>query len=234
MASTTSKSPFRQGLIAGWPFIFVAIPFALLFGVVATEAGLDVWATFGFSFVVIAGSAQFTAVQLMTENAPIWLVLAASLAVNLRMAMYSASLQPHLGKAKLWQRALAAYVNLDQNYAVSIGRFEDETEWTPQDKFAFFMGAVLIIWPLWYIFTLVGAVAGAAIPDSFSLDFMMPVLFLSLVGPMVKTIPHLAAAMTSIVVALLLSFMPSGTGLLLAAFAAMAVGAEVERRMGRA
>ena len=67
----------------------------------------------GDEVVVIAGASQFTAIQLMTENASIWAVLAASLAVNLRMAMYSASLQPHLGTAPLWQRLLVGYVNFD-------------------------------------------------------------------------------------------------------------------------
>ena len=44
-------------------------------------------------------------IQLLTENAPIWAALFAGLAVNLRMAMYSAALVPHLGAAPLWQRA---------------------------------------------------------------------------------------------------------------------------------
>ncbi|MDP7149776.1 MAG: AzlC family ABC transporter permease, partial [Paracoccaceae bacterium] len=77
-------SGFRQGL----PFILVIVPFALLFGVIATEAGLSIVETLGFSVVVIAGAAQFTALQLMTEQAPTLIVLASALAVNLRMAMY--------------------------------------------------------------------------------------------------------------------------------------------------
>jgi 4-azaleucine resistance transporter AzlC len=234
MTTTTTKSAFREGLVAGLPFFFVGGPFALLFGVLATEAGLDIWETIGFSVVVIAGSSQFTALQLMSENAPVWIVIAASLAVNLRMAMYSASLQPHLGAAKLWQRAMVAYLNLDQSYAVSIQAYEERPERSVQDKFLFFMGSVTLICPAWYVFTVVGALVGTAIPESWALDFVMPVLFLSLVGPMLKTMAHLLAALTSIVMALALAFLPSGVGLLLAGLAAMAVGAEVERRMGRA
>lgn len=233
MTSTTTKSAFRKGVIAGSPFFFVAAPFSMLFGVLATEAGLDLWQIMGFSIVVVAGSAQFTAIQLMTDDAPVWIVVAAALAVNLRMAMYSASLQPHLGRAKLWQRALIAYVNFDQSYAVSIAEYENQPDRPVSEKVAFFMGSVVIICPTWYVFTLVGALAGSTIPDAWALDFVMPVLFLSLVGPMLKTLAHVLAALTSIVVALLLSGLPSGVGLLLAAFAAMAVGAEVERRMGR-
>ena len=122
MAFTTSKSAYREGVVAGLPFTVFVIPFATLFGVVATEAGLDVAQTMGFSVLVIAGASQFTAIQLMTENAPVWVVLAAALAVNLRMAMYSASLQPHLGALPFGRRAIVAYCNLDQSFAVSIAR----------------------------------------------------------------------------------------------------------------
>lgn len=233
MTSTTEKSAFLQGVVAGAPFFLVAAPFALLFGVIATEAGLGTAETMGFSLVVIAGSAQFTAVQLMTENAPIWVILAAALAVNLRMAMYSASLQPYLGTAPLWQRALAAYVNLDQSYIVSIANYEARPDWSVAARMAFFFGSVVIIVPTWYAFTLIGALTGEAIPDSWGLDFAMPLLFLAMVGPMLRTLAHLAAALTSIVVALALGFLPSGTAVLFAALAAMVVGAEVERRRGR-
>ena len=92
----------------GAPFILVIVPFSLLFGVVATEAGLNVLETMSFSVLVIAGAAQFTALQLLTDGAPTLIALVSALAVNLRMAMYSASLTPWIGEATLGQRAAGA------------------------------------------------------------------------------------------------------------------------------
>ena len=125
MTTTTSNSAFIAGFWAGLPFIAVGFPFAALFGVIAIEAGMSLAQTMGFTIVVIAGASQFTAIQLMNEAVPIWSVLAAALAVNLRMAMYSASLQPHLGTAPLWQRVLVSYINFDASYAISMTRYED-------------------------------------------------------------------------------------------------------------
>ncbi|MEO1240006.1 MAG: AzlC family ABC transporter permease [Pseudomonadota bacterium] len=119
MSSTISKSALTRGMRHGLPFMLVVAPFGLLFGVVATEAGLNIAQTMGLTVLVIAGAAQFTAVQLLVENASVILVLAASLGVNLRNAMYSASLVPHLGAAPFWQRALAGYFTFDQNFAAS-------------------------------------------------------------------------------------------------------------------
>ncbi|MEM6387011.1 MAG: AzlC family ABC transporter permease [Pseudomonadota bacterium] len=230
MAITTQNSAFRAGVIAGLPFLLIGGPFAVLFGVVATEAGLNVAQTLGFSLLVIAGASQFTAIQLMTDNAPVLIVLVAALAVNLRMAMYSASLQPHLGSASLGQRALAAYLNVDASYALGIQKFEEAPDWPVYDKLMYFCGTMLFMFPLWVLGTWFGAVAGDRLPDSFDLDFAMPIMFLALTAPMVKTLAHFGAAVTSVIGALLLAFLPSGTGLLIAAIAAMAAGAEIERR----
>ena len=230
MPSTTPKSAFISGFWAGLPFIAVGFPFSVLFGVVAIETGLTVAQAMGFTIVVIAGASQFTAVQLMSENVPVWAVLAAALAVNLRMAMYSASLQPHLGAAKLWQRAMVAYINFDASYAISIARYERDPPMTVTEKVAYFIGSVSLMTPLCFLGTYVGAVAGARFLGDFSLEFAMPILFLALAAPMLKSMAHLAAACTSIVAALALYWMPSGTGLLVAAVLAMMVGAEIERR----
>ena len=104
----------------------MVVPFATLFGVVAIEAGLTLAQTLTFSILVIAGASQFAALQLMLENAAISFILAAALAVNLRMAMYSAALAPHLGNAALWQRILIGYLNFDQSYILSVAKYENE------------------------------------------------------------------------------------------------------------
>ncbi|MEP5154513.1 AzlC family ABC transporter permease [Planktotalea sp.] len=229
MASSSVKSAFKDGVRDGAPFILVLVPFATLFGVLATEAGLNVFETVAFSVVVIAGAAQFTALQLMNENAPTFVVLASALAVNLRMAMYSASLTPHLGAAPLWQRAIAAYFTVDQSYAVSITKFEAEPAMTVHQKMAYFAGVVTPVCPLWWIFTAVGALIGEAIPASFALDFAVPITFLAIIAPALRTRAHISAALTAAALSLLLVNIPYNLGILLAGIGGMMVGARIEK-----
>ncbi len=233
MSTTTEKSAFAQGCYASAPFLVIGGPFAVLFGLVSIEAGLSVFQTVAMSVVVIAGAAQFTAVQLMTEVAPVWTIIMAGLAVNLRMAMYSASLQPHLGAASFKQRLAIAYLNVDASYALGIIEYEKHPKMLLGEKLAYFFGTMVLMTPVWIVGTYVGAIAGGMLPDNLSIDFAMPILFLALVGTMVKTLAHLGAALTSAVAALLLSGLPVGSGLLIAGFLAMVVGAEIERRRGR-
>jgi len=222
-----------RGVLDGAPFVLVVVPFAALFGVVASEAGLPLVEVMGFSVLVIAGAAQFAALQLMQDGAPVFVILATALAVNLRMAMYSASITPYLGGVKRWQRALVAYFLVDQSYMLAVAKYEREPALTPGEKLAYFFGVITPVAPAWYLASLAGAVLGAAIPPEFALDFGMPITFLAMVAPMLKSAAHVAAALSSVVVALALGWLPYGSGLLIAALVAMGVGAEVERRIGK-
>lgn len=228
MPRQTTKSIYWQGVRDGAPFILVIVPFSLLFGVVATEAGLNVLETLSFSVLVIAGAAQFTALQLLSDGAPTAIALISALAVNLRMAMYSASLTPYIGGASLGQRALAAYFTVDQSYACAIVKFERNPEWSIPERLAYFFGVVTPICPLWYLFTAVGALVGTSIPGGLALDFALPITFLAMIAPMLRTSAHLAAAFVSITLALVLAGLPYNLGLLIAGIVGMMTGAQVE------
>ena len=233
MTVTTTKSAYWAGVRDGLPFIVMVVPFALLFGVVGIEAGLSMAQTMSFSVLVIAGASQFAALQLMLENAAIGFVLLAALAVNLRMAMYSAALAPHLGAAPFWQRALVGYLNFDQSYMASIAKYEDNPQMTLPAKVAYFLGVALVISPLWCVFTYIGARLGATVPADIEIAFILPIAFLSMVAPMLKSLAHVAAAFVSIIVAISLAGLPAGSGLLIAAVCAMLTGVVVETWMER-
>ncbi len=228
MLQAQSSTSFWRGFRDGLPFIVILGPFVTIFGVLGTEAGLSIAQMMGFSVLVVAGAAQFTALQLMTEEAPTLIVLTTALVVNLRMAMYSAALAPHLGPAPLWQRMLLAYFDVDQAFALGQAEYERDPGQPLATKIAYFAGVAAPLCPLWYGFTLVGALAGEAIPHAYALDFAIPIAFLALIGPALRTAAHVVAALTSVTVALALAWLPSGLGLILAAMAAMAAGAQVE------
>ena len=226
---TSARHAFLRGLLAALPMTVVVGPFALLFGVVATEAGLNVIEAMLFSVSVFAGASQFAALQTMQENAPVLVVLATALAVNLRMVMYSVTLAPHFGTLPLRSRALMAYFLVDQSFATTVAEIDRNPAMTAEEKRAVFLGAVVAVAPLWFLASLAGAMIGRAIPPEYALDFALPITFLAMVAPMLRSLPHLAAAGVSILLSLLLAGLPYGTGLLIAAAGAMTVGALIDR-----
>ncbi|MEM7319267.1 MAG: AzlC family ABC transporter permease [Pseudomonadota bacterium] len=233
MAFSTTNSWFLKGVRDSSPFMLVAGPFGLLFGVLAAEAGLNIFETIAFSAAVFAGAAQFTALQLLREDAPAIIAIVSALAVNLRVAMYSASLTPYLGGAPFWQRAFAAYLIVDQSYAVSVLQFEAAPRMTVPQRMAYFFGTNGVVLPTWYASTYLGAVLGNQIPDSLALDFALPIAFLAIAGPMMRTLPHLIAALVATIMALACAAVPYNLGLLIAGCAGMMAGAQAELILGR-
>lgn len=229
----TPAQCLRHGMIAALPFLLILVPFGLLFGVVSTEAGLDLPQVMGFAVLVLAGASQFTAVQLLGEHTPAIIVIASALAVNLRMAMYSAAMVPWLGTASPRTKGLLAYVLIDQTFALGIQHFEANPRLRLDQRLAYFMGTAIMCCVPWVVACALGFTLGRAIPESWALDFALPITFLAMVAPMLRTPAHVAAALVSILCSLAFAGLPSGLGVLLAAPIAMATGVWVEIRTER-
>jgi len=229
----TTRQAFWCGYLDCAPFILIVVPYSMLFGVVARDAGLDILQTMAMSVLVIAGASQFTALALLQDQAPVFVALAAALAVNLRMAMYSAALVPHIGHARLGLRAIMAYLMVDQAFAVAVRTYEDRPEMTPPIKVAYYFGCMALICPFWYGFTLMGALVGQAIPAAFSLDFAVPVCFIALTAPLVRSGPHVIAALVAGITALAFAWVPWSLGLLIAAGLGVFVGGQAEILLAR-
>lgn len=224
---------FRDGVRACMPAWVAIGPFGAIFGAIATAGGLDLVQTMGMTLVVAAGASQLAALQLMSEDAPALLAVLTGAVVNLRMAMYSAALAAAWPGAPLRSRMVAAYFLHDQSFAVAVRRHgERPAEPVPQ-RIAFFLGAGSSTLVVWYIATLGGALFGAQMPASLGLEFAVPVTFIAVTAPLLRTLPQVAAALTGAVLSLPGTLLPYGAGLILAAAAAIAVGMAAERMLAR-
>ena len=227
----SSRHDFWAGLWGALPFCVVVAPYGIVFGVLAAESGLDILTATAFSMAVIAGAAQFTALSLMQDQAPVLIVIIVGLAVNLRMALYSATLATHLGAAPFWTRAFVAYAILDHSFALADQKFQNEPDMSLSRKLSFYFGATSLVAVIWVVGTGFGAWLGAQIPDWLALDFAMPIAFIALVAPALRSLPHVSATFTAATLSLLLAPVPYGLGLIISALVALLLGAEMERRM---
>lgn len=223
-----SLRAFLKGAAHALPFFVIIVPFAMLFGVLCAEAGLGPWETQAFSVAVFAGASQLVALQMLQDQVPVLVILATGLAVNLRMMMYSVALTPHLGAAPLGLRAVIAYFLVDQSFALSLAEYERQGESPTAQKVAYFFGTVTPITLVWNVSTALGLQMGRAVPESWGLDFAMPIAFIGMAAAMLRTWPHGVAMVVSVGVTLGLWAMPYGTGLLVGAVAGMAAGALAE------
>ncbi len=226
----SKRSEFLNGIKGILPILLGVLPFGLIYGVSARSAGLPVIAAQAMSFIVFAGSAQFVTVQLISAGVPVVIIVLTACLLNLRHALYSASIAPYVKHLPRRWKLLLAYVLTDEAYAVTITHYHQSDE--IGHKHWYFLGAGLTLWIVWQISTATGILLGANVPASWSLDFTLPLTFIALVIPSLKTRAEWIAAATAGIVAVLAAGLPLNLGLLVATLAGMAIGLGLEVKAG--
>jgi 4-azaleucine resistance transporter AzlC len=221
------RSSFWAGIRAEFPLLVGVFPFGLIYGVLAIEAGLSIAEAQSMSWMVFAGSSQLLATQLVHGAVPGMVIVLTIVIVNLRHMLYSASLAPYLRKLSSGWKLLLAYLLTDEAYAVTIKHYE-ETEDNTHSHW-FFLGAALALWSTWQISTGLGIAVGEILPADWPLDFALPLTFIAIVVPMLKSWPSLAAAVSAGAVAVVAVDLPYNTGLLAAAIVGIMVGMLLEK-----
>lgn len=232
--TASRQSEFIKGAKDTIPLMVGAAPFGIIFGVLAINNGLSFAAALGFSVFVFAGSSQFIAAKLVAENLHIALIILTTLIVNLRHALYSASLGPAMKDLpQKWMLPLAFWLT-DETYAVVIRRWTDEADKSPH-KHWYHLGSSVSMYLNWQLWTLIGLLAGTYLEGlaELGLEFAMVVTFIGIVVPMVKTRPMLLCAIVAGIVSVLGKGIPNNGGLMLAALAGIVAGVMLEAYMGR-
>ena len=219
---------FLAGVRAEIPLLIGGFPEGMIYGALALNAGLSNAASLMMSSIVFAGSAQFITAQLAHEATPGLVIVLTIAVVNLRHILYSASLAPYISSLPMRWKALLSYLLTDEAYAATVIHYENEGV-TPFGHW-FFLGAGSSLWFTWQASTALGIFLGAAIPESWSLDFALPLTFIAMVVPVLKNQPAIVAALSAGIVALVAFSLPYKLGLILAALVGIAVGTFLEGR----
>jgi 4-azaleucine resistance transporter AzlC len=202
----------------------------MIYGVLARQSGIAAPAAQAMSSIVFAGSSQFITAQLVQQAVPGLVIVLTIAVVNLRHALYSASVASYLQHLSLRWKALLSYLLTDEAYAVTITHYNREG--CDGNQHWFFLGAGLGLWTCWQVSTAAGIFLGAVIPSSWSLDFALPLTFIALVVPALRDRAGLAAALVGGVAAVLTFSLPYRLGIIVAALAGVIAGLWLENRGG--
>lgn len=219
---TTKGQEFREGIRDGLPLQLGIVPFGVVFGVLGIESGLSVWQTFFMSSLLFAGTSQIIFAQLIAIATPALILLGSVAALNARHLLYSASISSYIRRQPLRWRLLLAYLLTDEAYAVSIVRYQTK----PASPYMHYhlLGSGILLWSVWQISTLIGILAGAAIPPSFALGFVIPLIFMAIVLPMIKSKVEIATLGTSTACVFAFAHLPYNLWLLIAAVSGIIAG----------
>src|SRR5438552_17548819 len=101
MRDPSPRAEFAAGAKAEVPVLFGVLPFGLIYGALALQAGIPPGAALAMSSVVLAGSAQFVGTQLCAAGAPGALIIRTTCIANLRYMLYRTSVVPYLSRLRL-------------------------------------------------------------------------------------------------------------------------------------
>ncbi len=216
----------RRGVSDALPLFIPAIPFTLMLAIVILESGVLPAIGWSSSAIIFGGASQLTLLTLLGEGAAAAAAVTAALIVNARHLMYSAAMAPTFQRQPTWFRWLGPYLLIDQVFALSMLRINDE----PRSFRVYYLSAGLTFWSLWVLCTALALVAGPAVPHDWGLAFAVPVMFLALLVMGIDQWRKVAAAAAAALVTLLAADLPNRSGMLLGALVGVAVGMLLERR----
>lgn len=202
------------------------IPFGFVTGVATVSAGMTAVQGIALSVLSFSGIAQLITAQLVAAGSPVVVTVAAAFVVSLRFLMYSAAMAPHLAHLSLRWRLLLSYLMTDQSFAHGMRRYGEPGD--KRERHWHFLGSATTLYVSWQAAVILGVVAGAAVPASWSLDFAVVLSFIALLVPAVRSRANLAAAIVAGAAALAFAGLPYRLSLVVASIGGIAAGMAIE------
>ena len=215
-----------ERLLAQIPVQLGVVPFGLVFGVLGIASGLTVLQTILMSSIIFGGASQVVFAQLWSIGAsPI--VTGGSVAIiNSRHIIYSANISKYISVLSLRWRLALGYLLTDEAFAISFQEFEN------RNRFAHYhlLGGGLTLWVFWQISTVTGVFLGANIPPYLNLEFAIPLTFIAIILPKLKSTAQISTAVTASVIAIFGQEIPYGLWIIVASISGMFIGGLINQR----
>lgn len=217
------------GLRDAVPALIATGTWGLVTGIAIVKSGLSqALATF-MTLAVYAGSAQLTALPLIKDQVPLWLIFAAGFVVNIRFVIFGAALQPFFRHLSWPKRLGVGFFSTDIGFVLFMGRYGESKRRKDPRQLWYYLGVIGPGWVVWNVCSIVGIYLAGVIPASWSLEFAAILALLSVVIPLVSTRPVAVCIVAAACVAWLGQGWPLRLGLAGAVVAGILAGVASER-----
>jgi predicted branched-subunit amino acid permease len=221
--SITWRHPeFRRGAHEMTGIALGIAAWGLITGVAMAKSGLGVPLSLLMSLLVFAGSAQLAVLPLIASGAPIWVVWATALCVNLRFVIFSAGWRPYFGVYPRAMRLRLAYFSADLNYVMFMRRFPEPRP--APEQLPYFWGGAVTNWLAWQGASVVGILAADHIPTAWGLGFAGTLALLGLTCSLLGDRSTWIAAAVAGCAAVAAYALPLKLNILVAIAAAVSIG----------
>lgn len=215
------------------PGLLAMSAWGLVTGLAMVESGLTTAQAIGMSLLVFAGAAQLGSLPLLATGAPLALIWASALVINLRFVIYALGQQAWMVRLSRPARLLHGFFSADIVAANTARRVAENRPGF--DPVPYFRTTAALCWLSWQLASIAGIFLAAGLEKGMGLQFLPSIALLALVLPMVKGRPALACVLVSVSVSLVAHGLPLNLGLLLATLsglsAALLAGAGADQTL---
>jgi predicted branched-subunit amino acid permease len=198
----------------------------LVTGVAMAKSGIALPIAVLMSLIVFAGSAQLAALPLIAGGAPLWVVWATALCVNLRFVIFSAMWRPYVMHLSRGERLRMAYFMADLNFVLFMRRFP-EPKPAPEQR-PYFWGGVACNWTAWQVPSLAGLLLADRVPTAWGLGFAGTLALLGLMYSLLVDRVQWVAAGVAAAAAVAAYALPLKLNIVVAIAAAVAIGLAID------
>lgn len=219
-SSDCPRKLFWRGTVAMIPLSVAVIPWGLLAGSFAIDAGLNALESQALSAILFAGSAQLVATGMLKAGAGLATLLLTTFFITSRHFLYSVSMRQKVSPMPLKWRLALGFLLTDELFAVCGQQSEKQfNRW-------YALGAGLSFYLAWNAATLAGIIAGSYIPalNQLGLEFAVAATFIALVIPHVVNLPVVTAVIVSLVLSVMLNHWQVEGALMIASIGGMLAG----------
>ncbi len=220
---TTQQSPIKaasRGALIILPLSIAVIPWGILAGSLAVEAGLVDFQAQAISAIIFAGSVQLVGMGLVKAGASLTTLLLTTLFLTSRHLLYSATMRSRIAHFPLQKRLILGFLLTDELFAVCSHKTKTEFD------FWYAFGAGFSFYLIWQIASLLGIILGQSVPnlENLGLDFAVAATFIAIVIPTIKKLSVLITVIVSLGLSVLFSLLQIEGGLIFASLIAMSIG----------
>jgi predicted branched-subunit amino acid permease len=202
------------------------VPFATVIGVAIAESPLSNPLGYVAGLLVAGGSAHLALTGSIAVGAGMLTTVVTALLINARGVIYGAALAPAMRTQPRWFRWVAAYGLVDQVFALVSAVLDRGDRYVR----SYYLGAMGLIWTVYMAAVATGLLLGPVIPASWPLGATIPIVFVAMLAPAVRSVPAVAASVVALTLAVMGTGLPSGIGLVVAIVSGTAAGAMTEGR----
>lgn len=213
---------FIQGAIDIVPLSIAVLPWGILAGSVAIDAGLSIPQAVAMSAIVFAGAAQLVSLGMWSADATVLTIAITVFFLTSQHFIYALTLRKDISVLASYYRIPLGFLLTDELFAVAMTK--------QQRRPYYLLGAGLCFYLAWVLFSLLGIYLASTVPNlsGLHLDFSIVAVLVAIIVPFIKNLRSLIGVIITILSSLCLTALHVKASILLSGMLGMFVAVCLE------